>query len=85
MPKTMARYPKIESIGSIRSIMLGILEVQVNPKPRMKPKSETHDTWTLRLHDPCIGLKSDRLGSHLRPATIEDPRAIVELQGHLGT
>ena len=31
-PKIMAQYPKIESIGSIRSIIFAILEVQVEPR-----------------------------------------------------
>ena len=34
-PKIMAQYPKIESIGSIGSIILAILEVQVNPLDRL--------------------------------------------------
>ena len=29
MPKLMAQYPKIESIGGTRSMILGLLEVQV--------------------------------------------------------
>ena len=32
VPKIMAQYPKIESMGSIGSIILAILEVQVGLK-----------------------------------------------------
>ena len=34
VPNIMARYPKIESIGSIESIILGIWEVQVKLRSR---------------------------------------------------
>ena len=40
----MAQYPKIESIGSIGSIILAILEVQVNlhtKAPKLTPGIET--------------------------------------------
>ena len=40
VPKRMAKYPKIESIGSTGSIILGILEVQVQPKSNLPCRAE---------------------------------------------
>ena len=37
MPKAMAQHPKTESIGSMESIILGMLEVQAGIKKQVRP------------------------------------------------
>ena len=63
-PKIMAQYPKIESIGSIGSIILAILEVQVDPKlffradeviSSQKKALEQLDPWSCGRMLPVVG------------------------------
>ena len=48
MPKRMAQYPKIESIGSKGCIILSILEVQVTP---LRKPNDALQTSHLEIHD----------------------------------
>ena len=54
MPKITAQDPKTKSIGSIGSMTLGILEVQVNPKSTGNHSPKPLNT---ALKAPCFGVR----------------------------
>ena len=58
MPKIMAQYPETESIGSIGSVILGILEVQV---PRIFTGCVFHGVESLKAWGVSLCGSSERL------------------------
>ena len=54
MPKIMARYPKMESIGSTGSILLGILEIQPNLRTDAYPQTNMEAHIELYIEDSSL-------------------------------
>ena len=54
-PRRMAQYHKIESIGSIGSVILDISEVQVGVSENQRHQLQTQTSRTPRIRTPQIG------------------------------
>ena len=80
-PKTTAQHPRIETIGSIGSIVLAILEVQVNPKfeeSRAQKQPVKVQVCSDQLSEDLNGLAAEELNEsyHRTPMTpIQRPRS----------